>query len=196
MSELPRFRAVGLGLAVLLATGTASAAAQGTGGAPPDADIVYVDSQEILRQAPGASEAQQTWSEELEGFRAEVEALASEIDSLRQSLESQREGLDDQALRRREREIQQRRQELTRRARELEERATRRREELLDPILQRVGAVIERIRAENGYDMVFDVAASGVRAAAPRLDVTDLVLERLRREAAGEDAASGGGSGS
>lgn len=180
-----------LACAALCVAGVAPVAAQ-QGGAPPDAEFVYINSQEILRQAPGASEAQQTWSRELQEYRSEVQQLAAEVDSMRQALESRRDMLNEQAVQRREQQIQQKQQELTRRAQELEQRAAQRREELLGPILQRVGRVIEEIRSENGYTMVFDIATSSLRAAAPRLDITDLVLQRLREQQGGGGAGSGG----
>lgn len=196
MRETHMTRAAAFGVAVLLALSVAPASAQEAAAPPEDTDFVYVNSQEILRRAPGASEAQQTWSRELEEYRSEVQDLAAEIDSLRQTLESQRDMLSQEAVERREQEIQQKQQELSQRARELEQRAAQRREELLGPILQEVGAVIEQIRAEHGYGMVFDISSSGLRAAAPRLDITDLVLRRLRAQRSGSDTPSDGGSGS
>lgn len=194
MESVPRTRPALLALAAALTVGVIPASGQEAAAPPQDADVVYVNSQEIIRQAPGASEAQQTWSRELEEYRSEVEALAAEVDSLRQALESQRDMLNEEAVERREQEIQQKQQQLGQRAQQLEQRAAQRREELLGPILQEVGTVIEAVRAEHGYDLVLDISSSGVRAAAPRLDVTDLVLERLRRQS--EDGNAAGGSGS
>lgn len=175
----------------LLVGGMSGLSAQQTAGPPEDADVVYVNSQQVLQQAPGASEAQQTWNQEVEGYRTEVQELAAEIDSMRQSLEQQRDVLNDSAIQRREQEIGQKQQELNQRAQQLEERAAERRDELLGPILQRVGQVIEGIRAERGYSMVFDISASGVRAADPQLDITDLVIERLQEDTPEADAGSG-----
>jgi outer membrane protein len=192
MSQDHAARTVVSALVGLVTLGLAPASGQEAPTPPQDADFVYIDSQEILQQAPGASEAQQTWSREIEQYRSEVQALAAEIDSLRQSLESQRDMLNEEATQRREQEIQQKQEELSRRARQLEQQAARRREELLGPILQRVGTVIEQIRSENGYDMVFDISSTGLRAAAPRLDITDLVLRRLQERGAAADTSSGG----
>lgn len=175
----------------LLVGGMSGLSAQQTAGPPEDADVVYVNSQQVLQQAPGASEAQQTWNQEVEQYRAEVQELAAEIDSMRQALEQQRDVLNDSAIQRREQEIGQKQQELNQRAQQLEERAAERRDELLGPILQRVGQVIEGIRAERGYSMVFDISASGVRAADPQLDITDLVIERLQEDTSETDAGSG-----
>lgn len=182
----------------LLLTGPATGAAQQQGGAagatpPENTDFVFIDSQQILEEAPGATEAQQTWSRELQQYRGEVQQLAAQVDSMQSSLEQQRDMLNQAAVERRREEIAQKRQELQRRAQELEQRAAQRQQELLGPILDQVRSVIEEIRAEQGYKMVFDASAAGVLAADPSLDVTDLVIRRLQeRQASGQDSSSGG----
>ena len=178
--------------------GAGHAAAQEGGGdeqpAPPpeNTQFVYIDSQQILQQAPGASEAQQTWSRELAQYRSEVQQLAAEIDSMQSNLEQQREMLNQAAIERRQQEIARKQQELRQRAQELEQRAAQRQQELLGPILDQVRTVIAQIREEQGYTMVFDASAAGVLAADPRLDITDLVIRRLQeRQARAESSPSG-----
>lgn len=159
---------------------------------PADTEFVFIDSQAILQEAPGATEAQQTWSRELAQYRSEVQQLAAELDSMQSSLEQQRDMLNASAVERRQQEIAQKRQDLQQRAQQLEQRAAQRQQELLGPILDQVRAVISEIREEQGYTMVFDASAAGVLAADPRLDITDLVIERLQeRQAQGQGASSG-----
>ncbi len=57
------------------------------------------------------------------------------------------------------------------------------------PILENVTRLIEQIRTENNYSMVFDISTDGVVAAAPELDITDVVLQRL-----GTSAPAAGGT--
>ena len=193
-------RLVTAALSVLLVAGLgAGDAAAQEGGAdaqpappPENTQFVYIDSQQILQQAPGASEAQQTWSRELAQYRSEVQQLAAEIDSMQSNLEQQREMLNQAAIERRQQEIAQKQQELRQRAQELEQRAAQRQQELLGPILDQVRTVIAEIREEQGYTMVFDASAAGVLAADPRLDITDLVIRRLQeRQARAESSPSG-----
>ena len=184
-------------LAVLLSLATPAAlAAQQSGQAdpPPDAEFVYIDSQELLEKAPGASEAQQTFQQEMSQYRSEVDQLRSELDSLRQAYQQQEGMLSQSAREERQQEIVEKQRQLQQRLQELERQATQRRQELLAPILDEVRSVIREIRDENGYTMVFDASASGLLAADPRLDITGLVVQRLqeRRTSQGGD---GGGSG-
>jgi outer membrane protein len=57
--------------------------------------------------------------------------------------------------------------------------------QLVKPIMERVQAVIETIRAEDNYAVILDVGAqvSVVVAADKRLDLTDRVLARLKSAA-------------
>ena len=63
---------------------------------------------------------------------------------------------------------------------ELQQTAQRREQELVAPIMQRVSGVIESVRVEGGYGLIFDTAAQGVIVAAdPALDLTSVVLQKL-----------------
>ena len=61
--------------------------------------------------------------------------------------------------------------------------------ELVEPVMERITAVIETIRAEGSYSMIFDVAAQGIISADPALDLTTEVVRRL--QAAYNEASSG-----
>ena len=58
--------------------------------------------------------------------------------------------------------------------------------------MQRITAVIEEIRAEGSYSMIFDVAAPGIISADPALDLTAEVVRRLQLSAG---ASTPGGAG-
>lgn len=171
-------------------------AQEGQASPPPDSDFVYVNTQAILQQAPGANEARQTWATELKNYRSEVEELRTELDSLRSALGQQREMLSESAVAQREQQIQQKQQQLAQRVQELEQQAAQRQQELLNPILQKVQTVLQDIREEQGYTMVFDASAAGVLAADPRLDITDLVIQRLQGQPAGASTPAQDGASS
>lgn len=183
--------------AALLAPAGAHLQGQAQGGQaspPPEADFVYVNTQAILQQAPGAAEARETWASELENYRSEVEQLRTEIDSLRSSLDRQRDMLSDSAESRREEELQQKQQQLAQRVQELEQQAAQRQQELLNPILEQVQSVLQEIREEQGYTMVFDASAAGLLAADPDLDITGLVIQRLQGQDTGASAPNQDGT--
>lgn len=163
---------------------------------PPGTKFVYINSQKLLQATPGADKAQKTWNQELQKYRSEVQGLASQVDSLQQAYQRQEAMLSDAAKQRKQQEIDQKRQQLQQRTQQLEQQASQRQQQLLQPILNKVRGVIEQIREERGYTMVFDAAGSGLLAADPKLDITDMVIQRLKAEGGVSSGDTTGTSGS
>lgn len=165
---------------------------------PTGGGFVYLNSQEVLTQAPGSNEAQRTFERELAEMQSELQTRASVLDSLVRDYQRQEVLLSPQAREEKQAEIRTKQQELQSRRAELDSRARQRQQELLKPILDRVSAVIEEMRRENGWPMVFDVSAEGVVAADPSLDITARVIDRLRQGApdTAQAPATGDGAGS
>ena len=146
---------------------------------PVGTELVFVNTQAILPIAPGADSAQIRFQEVLQEYDAELQGLAVELDSLL-NIYRQQEALLDQAGREQwQQDIQEKQRLAQERQAELERESTRQRDQLLEPILIRITEVIEEIREEQGYSIVFDIAESGVVAADTSLDITAAVLDRL-----------------
>ncbi len=173
-------RRIALGATGLWLAAAGSVAAQTTPGEGPA--FVYVNTQRLLESAPGAIAAQETWNRELVQMQDEVRRMRTELDSLLADYRRQESMLSDTARQTRQQEMAQKNQTLQQRTAELEGQANQRRQELLQPILERVQAEIENFRAERGYTMVFDASAAGLIAADPALDVTDDVIARLQAQ--------------
>lgn len=171
--------AAALGAAGLLAVTPLLAQPAGEGLPPNGTAMVFVNTATILPVAPGAEAAQAQFQTELGSFQSELAGLASELDSLVAAYRRQEAMLDPAAREARQQEILDKQQAAQARQFQLEQQSEVRRTELLAPILDSVREVIEQLRAERDYDIVFDIAESGVIAADPELDITDAVLERL-----------------
>ena len=78
--------------------------------------------------------------------------------------------------------IGQREVEYQSRARGLDSTMQTRQAQLVKPIMERVQSVIEAIRSEDGYAMIFDVGSqtSVIVAADKNLDITDKVMARMK----------------
>ncbi len=146
---------------------------------PPGTAMVFVNTGAILPVAPGADSAQARFQTELEGYQSELAGLATELDSLVARYRRQEAMLDPTAKEQRQQEILDKQQAAQLRQTQLEQQSEARRTELLKPILDKVREVIEQLRAERQYSIVFDIAESGVVAADPELDITAAVLDRL-----------------
>lgn len=175
------------GIAVAAA---AMAITGGTAAAQSPTKIGYVAVQVVLSQTPGYARADSIWRQEESGFRQQMMALQGRMDSAQAVYDQQaaimsaanraveRKKLEDLAMSLRDNEV------------ELNQRAVARQRELLRPIEERVVSVIEGIRAEGNYAVIFDISQQGVGivAADSSLDLTNQIIQRIRAaDASGND---------
>jgi outer membrane protein len=162
----------------LIFAGTASS--QGT--AP--AKIAYINSALLLQQAPGRAEAEAQFDREVGAYRQQIQRMDDSLKTLVAAFDRDAAKMDSVAREARRTSIGQREAEYQTRARGLDSTMQVRQAQLVKPIMERVQAVIETIRTEDGYSMIFDVGAqtSVVVAADKKLDLTDRVLARLKSQ--------------
>lgn len=153
--------------------------------------VGYINSQAILEQAPGAREAAEQFDREMQALRAQLQPAADSLDRMIQLYEQQSMTLSADAKQRREQDILQRRETLQDRAAQLETQAGQRRQELVQPVMDRITRVIEEIRVQGSYHLIFDVAAGSIIAADESLDLTEEVIRRL--QAGAGTGGTGGG---
>ena len=145
--------------------------------------IGYINSQTILAATPGAKEAQAQFDSDMTGYRTEVEGLATELETLVKQYEQQQAMLSPSAKQSRETDIRTKQQAYQERLAAIDQRAAQRQQELVQPVMDKINQTIEVIRAEGSYALILDVAAGGVVAADPALDLTQEVIRRLQAAA-------------
>jgi Skp family chaperone for outer membrane proteins len=135
------------------------------------AKIAYVNTQAILKQTPGYTKAESTFTKELEGYRVEVQKLQATLDSAASDFDQQSVMLSpsQRAAKRKDLQAQQ-------------QKAATRERELLDPIQTKVNSVIEGVRAAGNYAVIFDVSApnNGIVTADKSLDLTQRIIQQLK----------------
>jgi Skp family chaperone for outer membrane proteins len=175
----------------LLATLPAVAPAQQPGAPVQPLRIAYINSRLILDNTPGRAEAESAFARELAGWRLEVQRLQQQLDSAVAEYNRTSVVMSPTAKAAKENELRQMEQRARQRAQDLDQQSQTREAELTAPIMQRVNAVIEGIRAEFNYAFIFDAAAQGggLVTADRALDISPLVIQRL--QAAGGGPAPG-----
>ena len=174
---------LGLLAAAPAAAQTAAARPAAQPVAQPAFKIGFISSRQILQQTPGYAAAESTFQKEVQGFRDEVQKLQQQLDSSVRAFDQQSIALSPAAKQTKQRELQQLQQRFEQRSTELQDKAQQRERDLLQPIQARVNGVIQGIRAESNYQVIFDADAPGnnIVAADPTLDITSKVIARLKQ---------------
>ena len=179
------FRATSF-VALLLAVASPLAAQQ-TGGAR----IAYVNPQALFANAPGRAQAESAFVKETETYRIELNKMSDALNAMVTLYQKDEVRLTAADKERRQRAIGLKEDSLRGRQQQLEQMASQRQNELMAPIMEAVRKVLEDIRVEDGYAVIFssEPGASPILAADKNLDITDRVVARLKTMAAVKPAA-------
>jgi len=151
--------------------------------------IGFINSQQILASSADAAAAQQRFDQEMQGYQTEVQQLEEELAGMQQRLQQQQLTLSPEARANREQQLQAKLQEYQNRTTQLQQQADQRRQELIQPVMDKITAIIEAIREEGQYSLILDVAAGSIISADSSLDLTPEVVRRLG-EAGGSTGAN------
>ncbi len=146
------------------------------------ARVGYVNSQAILGEYGPAQEARQQLETAAQDADRELQLLNSGLQAAFAEYQQQQMSMTLEARQNREQELANQQQAMQRRTQELELQLQQRQQELLQPINDRIGAIIEEIRVEGNYAIILDAASAVIVAADPALDLTQDVLTRLQAQ--------------
>jgi outer membrane protein len=149
--------------------------------------VVFLDSDRLGQQAPALQDARQRMQSEMTRLESQAELalapLQEEFQRMAQDFQQQQGMMTAERRQQQQQALTQKQQEIQRRGAEFEQQAAQKQSEILGPALERINQVIDQLRQERGYAIILDVAAGGVIAADPALDITDEVLRRLNAQA-------------
>ncbi len=173
-----------------LFVGTASADVASAQAAPK---FGFINSAAILAEAPGRAEAETRFKNEVTAYQGQLTRMRDSLEAMATAFERDAPRLDSATRITRARSIQERETAYQNRARTLDEQMQDRQGELIRPIMENLQRIIEQVRAEDGYAMIFDVAnqASVIVAADKTLDITPKVLARVKAAPAPAPVAAG-----
>jgi outer membrane protein len=141
--------------------------------------IAFVNAARIVEIAPQAAEARKRLEDEFAPRDSGLVQMQEKIREAEDELARQT-GATDSDRRSMEREILAQKRELKRAQEEFREDLNIRRNEEFARLQRLVAEVITTMAQEEGFDLIVNEAA--VIYASDRVDVTDMVLERLKNE--------------
>lgn len=158
-----------------LALLTSSAVAQA---APKEFVFGVVDLQQAVASTKDGKSAKKTL-EDLKGKKEkELEAKAEKIKAMEAELEKQLPLMTDKAKQEKIKVYQQEMMEAQTLYGNIQKELAQKQADLYEPILQKMGKIIEEISLEGGYSMVLDRTSGAVLYAEPKADITPEVIKR------------------
>jgi outer membrane protein len=169
-------------LALIVGAASAGSASGQAASAPAAPKFGFINSAAILAEAPGRAEAENRFKSEVAAYQAQLQRMSDSLQAMAATFDKEAPRLDSATRASRAKVIQDRETAYQTRARTLNDQMENRQAELIRPIMENLQKVIEQVRAEDGYAIIFDVAsqASVIVAADKSLDLTQKVLARVK----------------
>jgi outer membrane protein len=146
--------------------------------------IAYIDTDRVMKECQDTQEAQQLFQTEQQSWNEEIQGKDTEIQRLKDDFEQKKLILSESGKTEAQNKIKELSDQREQRVSEVfgeNGLAMQKNAELLEPILNKLRGVIEKISTDDNIDMVFDAATGGILYAVPRLDITDQVIEEMNK---------------
>ncbi len=178
-------RAAGAALGLVLAAGVAQAQSGGL-------KIAYVNTEALMAAAPGRAQADSLLNREGEGFRAQLQKLQDSLNTAMSNYQKKEPTMTAAQKDAAQKSISTLENDLQSKNTQFQQQFQQRTNEVMAPITESVRKVLDDIRAEDGYAVIFanDPGGSAIVAADKNLDITDRVVARLRTVSATRPAAA------
>ena len=147
--------------------------------------IGYIDTVKIFANFKDTVEAEELYKKEVEGWKKQAEEKEAELARMREEIQSQSLMLSADKIAEKKLVFDQKMQEYQKYMQDTfgdDGLAARRNKELTEPIVEKINAVIAKVAEEQGYTLVLDSSQGTLVYAAPDMDLTDLIIERLEAE--------------
>jgi Skp family chaperone for outer membrane proteins len=146
--------------------------------------IGYVDSMRLRAEFTEFAEAQDKFDQDVKTWQDEAAEMKKIVDSLETDLEKTSLILSEAKKKEKEDLVKAEKQKYQKFTNDVfgpGGKAEKRNAELTKPILDKINLVLEKIASEENFVMIFDSVNGNIAYAKKSLDVTDLVLEELRK---------------
>jgi len=151
-----------------------------------DFKIGYIDSNEIMTKFEEVRQIQVSLEKEQRKLQAEMENLIQQLDSLKQEYDRQRLLMSDSRRQEKEQELVRSEQQIQKFQMDKfgpEGELYRKQAQLMKPVLTKVDNAIQAVADERGFDYILDAVAGGIVHALPQHNLTEAVMEKLRKAA-------------
>ena len=139
----------------------------------------FVNISQILEQAPQADAVRETLNQEFASRDVDLAAGDKKLDLLKQRLDRDGASMEEEERRKLERELLTQEREMKRSHEEYSEDRNIRKNEELGKMQREIRLSIVTLAKELAYDMVLE---SGVMYASDRVDITGMVITRLKKD--------------
>jgi len=166
---------------VRLALVTGALLVAGIAGAAELRPLAIIDSQRIAEEYEAARDAQEQYQKFIRELEREVADKEKALTALMEEIDSQKLLLGQEALATETQQFEKQRADYFQFRESIDQRAEAEYKTRIQPILDQVKTIVERLGKERNYGLIIDSAAISVLYVNPEFDLTNDVMQALVR---------------
>jgi len=155
--------------------------AAGIAGAAELRPLAIIDSQRIAEEYEAARDAQEQYQKFVRELEREVGDKEKALTALMEEIDSQKLLLGQDALATKTQQFERQRAEYFQFRESIDQRAEAEYKTRIQPILDQIKTIVERLGKERNYGLILDSAAISVLYVNPEFDLTNDVMQALVR---------------
>lgn len=145
----------------------------------------YIDTVKIFANFKETVEAEEVYKKEVEGWKKRAEEMEAELAQLRENIQSQSLMLSEEKLNEKKAEFDLKARDYQKYMKDIfgeTGEAAKRNQELTEPIVEKINAVIAKMAEAEGYTIVFDSSQGNIVYADKAIDITEKVIAELESQ--------------
>lgn len=164
-------------LALVAAMMTASA-----GALAADTKIGYVDMQKAIQSTSVGKKAKEQLAAEYDKRKSSLDKKKTDIEKMGQDLEKKKSVLSEEVFNKKQMELQEEMMKFQKTVAENQVEIQKKEKDLVEPILEKMRKIVEKVANEKGYAMILEKAGQAVLFAQKDVDLTDEIVKNFEKE--------------
>lgn len=154
----------------------------GAGFAQAQSKVGYVDVQKAIQATAAGKKAKEVLDGEYGKRKKELDKKKADIEKMNQDLEKKKTVLSEEVMGKKQMELQEEMMKFQKVVAENQLEIQKKEKELVEPILDKMRKVIEKVATEKGYALVIEKQSQNVLYAQKEADLTDSVIQAYEKE--------------
>jgi outer membrane protein len=162
-----------LGLVMMVFAASAHAA---------ETKIGYCDVQKAIQSTGAGKKAKETLDGEFGKRKKDLDKKKADIEKMNQDLEKKKAVLSEEVMGKKQMELQEEMMKFQKVVAENQMELQKKEKELIEPIIEKMRKVIEKVAVDKGYSLILDKQAQAILYSQKDADLTDTVIQAFEKE--------------
>ena len=144
--------------------------------------IGYCDVQRAIQSTSAGKKAKEVLDGEFGKRKKDLDKKKADIEKMNQDLEKKKSVLSEEVMGKKQMELQEEMMKFQKTVGENQVELQKKEKELIEPIVDKMRKVIEKVAVDKGYTLILDKQAQALLYTQKDADVTDLVIQTFEKE--------------